>query len=149
MEWIKRLFGQKKSTDVDSSGLSCSQCGKSMPESKLNRKWGICKSCRRVHSMTGGGSRRQADHYIIRVLFTNKFNQDYLIDKSLEANGYKRGNATIDFRFTEGIDEVYMYGLSRAYAINKGVEIDDDKSKMHNISGGATGKLVAVFTKRN
>jgi len=44
LDWFLRRKKQEKQTIYS---LRCNQCGNPMPDSKANRKWGICKSCRR------------------------------------------------------------------------------------------------------
>ncbi|MDD5018734.1 MAG: HEAT repeat domain-containing protein, partial [Eubacteriales bacterium] len=97
----------------------------------------------------------QANHYIIRLLSMpvwlkedNDINR--LIDKALQANGYKRGNATIDFQFVSSADEAYMTALLLRYEEKIGVNIDNDKTLVHGIMimGETVGKLTAVFYKK-
>ena len=94
----------------------------------------------------------QADHYIIRMepLKIQPRNDDdlnYLINHVLKVNGYYRGSATVDFAIVETVDEVYMYTLSMMYEEKTGYKVDYERSKMHNLSGSAKGKVIAIFHK--
>jgi uncharacterized protein YjbI with pentapeptide repeats len=92
----------------------------------------------------------QADHYIIRLLPPDTANRDALIGQILSANGYVRGAATIDFRAdSEAGSQAYMMGLLLTYEKTTAVPLDSARSKMHKLSGGANGHMVAVFHKRS
>jgi len=58
MKWFRSLFGQKRGTKKTQDNLHCQKCGASMPDSKANRRWGICKSCRREQTREQGDYKR-------------------------------------------------------------------------------------------
>lgn len=87
----------------------------------------------------------QADYYIIRLNETAIMPREQLIDTVLEVNGYIRGTAPVDFQFATSIDAAYMTTLVLMHEEKSGKKADPDRSRMHNISGGATGKLSAIF----
>lgn len=87
----------------------------------------------------------QADHYITRLRETDISPINQLIDRVLEANGYARGGATVDFQFVTSIDDAYMTSLYLMHEKNTGRKIDSERSKMHNVRGAVTGKLTAIF----
>jgi hypothetical protein len=75
-------------------------------------------------------------------------NPDAIINGVIRANGYARGAATIDFKVDpEASNEAYIMGLLNFYE-KKGFSVDGRLSKLHNFSGVANGKLIAVFHKR-
>lgn len=86
----------------------------------------------------------QADHYIIRKLPPEPADTDLLVNAVLNANGYNRGAATVDFKVnSSATNEAYFMTLVILY--EKSHAIDGSRSKTHNFSGGATGNLAAIF----
>jgi uncharacterized protein YjbI with pentapeptide repeats len=97
-----------------------------------------------VSATTAKASSLQPDHFIIRQLPPKAADVDRLIDSVLRANGYTRGRATVDFKVdSEATNQAYLMGLLQNYENAR--KVDTTRSKMHNFSGGATGKMIAVF----
>jgi hypothetical protein len=92
-------------------------------------------------------SKPQPDYFIIRLNKTNVLPVEQLITAAIEANGYQVGG-NVDFKFTNSIDDAYMTGLYLVHQNESGKKVDTVKSKMHNVSGKATGKLIAIFYEK-
>jgi DNA-directed RNA polymerase subunit RPC12/RpoP len=92
---------------------------------------------------------KEADHYIIRLqpMPISESRLPEVIAKVLEVNGYTRGSATVDFRFDSSVDDAYVAALVCAYEERHA--IDDARSRVHNISGGASGRLAAMFHRKD
>jgi hypothetical protein len=93
----------------------------------------------------------QADHFIIRLHSPNQPTDcEKVIDEILEANGYIRGTATVDFQIASSIDNAYMTALILKHVKEKNREVagsttlDERRTKIHDFNGKASGKLVAV-----
>jgi len=88
---------------------------------------------------------QHADHYIIRSFPPEPRDVEGFIRAVLKANGYERGNATIDYGVSSSIDEAYMTALAVMYEEKTGRRCDWNRSCLHNFSGIASGKMVAIF----
>ena len=92
----------------------------------------------------------QADHYIVRLNQVEAgippWKKEDLINRVIQVNGYVRGSATVDFESVDGsTDDAYMSTVFSVHEDKTGRKVDQERSKMHNASGGVRGKLVAIF----
>jgi HEAT repeat protein len=121
---------------------ACLETLTGLKDSKVKEGW---RKWWNVNSKTWRYSGLQADHYIIRMHPPKPADQRSAIIEILQVNGYIRGTATVDFEVTPSIDNAYITGLALKYAENANVILHDKKTKIHDFSGKAKGKVVVVF----
>lgn len=87
----------------------------------------------------------QADHYVIRAFQPEPRGVEELIRAVLDANGHKRGNASVDYGVSSSIDEAYMTALGLKHEQETGNQWNWSRSRLHSFSGTAPGKLMAFL----
>jgi hypothetical protein len=86
----------------------------------------------------------QANHYIIRINNTDALPQEQLINMCLIQNSCTIGQATIDFQFADGVEEIQMIGLADKYQTETGNKVNTQKSMLSSIHLRVKNKIVAT-----